>query len=362
MKTLSEKLELCKVCKNRAFDAYCGIVCKLTNAKPTFEDECADYDADEVLVKQEERIAEQSKDENEALDGKLPGSNWFIWIAGLSILNIGLYFIGWRFFFGLGTPQVFQELMLADSMPVPLAIVCMLMLPAFFLWTWWATAKKGIKLFYKLGWGVFLIDSILYLALCIATISNDVLDVTTAQYVVTLLVDIALHIFVLFSGFKLSQLKQAEGCNASLGHKVGYMSYIVLTVLVSVFALFYTVVNEVVKNPATTIEFALNAIEAELPKEIDEYTTLEKVEKLESEIRYKYIFKNIKPEDIDPSFLLSYPTTAKQEMLNNISNVSPFEILCWEQGFTNVYEFSVDSKVLFNIVIAPEEYKAAVKK
>ena len=356
METLSKKLELCKVCKNRKFDPSCGIVCGLTNEKPNFEDECADHVADEHLVKQQELVAKATKDE-QSLDGKMPGSNWFLWIAGLSILNIGLYFIHWRFFFGLGTTQIFQELMLLDIMPISLSIVCMLLLPAFFLWTWWATAKKGIKLFYKIGWTVFLIDSIIYLTLCILGIcSNFSANAKIAYPIFITIVDIVLHIYVLFYGFKLSQLKQIEGNTASSAHKAGYISYLVISMLVAISSLIYSVINSVVSYSTTTIEYAIKTIEAELPTKIDEYTTFEKIDRRENEIRIEYTLTNINLEELDPSFIETYPVTAKQEILNNIQNASPFEIMCWEIGYTITYVYRIDSNVVFDITITPKEY------
>ena len=365
MKSLSEKLELCEVCKKRQFDPSCGIVCGLTSAKPTFEDECADFDASEELVKQQELLAKASK-EALNLDGKMPGSNWFLWIAGLSILNIGLYFIHWRFFFGLGTTQIFQELMLLGIMPISLSIVCMLLLPAFFLWTWWATAKKGIKFFYKIGWTVFLIDSIIYLALCFGGIRADLNATADIAYsIFTLIIDIVLHIAVLLFGFKLSQLKQIEDSTTSSAHKAGYISYLVLSMLVAISALIYSiysVTNSAIPNRHVAIEHTIKTVRAELPVKIDEFTLLEKIERNKNEIIFGYTLTNINPEDIASSFLNEYPKTAKQEIINNIEKTSPFEAICWKQGYTIKYVYSINSDVLFDITITPEEYKAAKQK
>ena len=361
MKTPAEKLQLCKVCKNHKFDLSRGIVCKLTNEKPTFEEECPDHVADEVLVRQQQRFEEQTKDDNEELDGKMPGSNWFLWIAGLSILNIGLLFIGWRFFFGLGATQIFQELMLAGSIPVALGVVCILMLPAFFVWTWWATSKKGIKLFYKLGWAIYLVDALIYLTLCALTLCSSEI-VNSGYYAFILIIDIVLHVAVLIFGFKLSELKKINGSKATSGHKIGYISYIIVTLLVSLSALVYAAANELIKDPTANIEYTIQTIQAELPTKIDEFTTLEKVAKSDLTIRYTYSLTNANAESVTPDELQSYSESAKQQILNNITKASPFEILCWEQGYTNLYEYRANSKVLFNITITPEEYKTAVNK
>lgn len=43
------KLDFCKKCKKRKFDPKQGIVCGLTSEKPTFEDNCPDFDGDETV-------------------------------------------------------------------------------------------------------------------------------------------------------------------------------------------------------------------------------------------------------------------------------------------------------------------------
>jgi hypothetical protein len=43
------KLDFCKKCKKRKLDLKQGIVCGLTNEKPTFEDKCPDFVSDETV-------------------------------------------------------------------------------------------------------------------------------------------------------------------------------------------------------------------------------------------------------------------------------------------------------------------------
>lgn len=44
------RIQKCKVCKNRSFDLNRGIVCKLTNEKPTFTETCPSFIEDENEV------------------------------------------------------------------------------------------------------------------------------------------------------------------------------------------------------------------------------------------------------------------------------------------------------------------------
>lgn len=63
-----ERLSYCKTCQKRTFDTTIGLVCSLTNAKPTFEENCEDYLLDpkvkaqpKVKVKTEEEKKEDRK-------------------------------------------------------------------------------------------------------------------------------------------------------------------------------------------------------------------------------------------------------------------------------------------------------------
>lgn len=46
-----KQIETCKSCSNRKFDSQQGILCSLTEAKPSFEDNCSDFIQDEKIIK-----------------------------------------------------------------------------------------------------------------------------------------------------------------------------------------------------------------------------------------------------------------------------------------------------------------------
>ena len=91
MKTTSEMVKVCRTCKKRTFNPEQGIVCSLTNAKPTFGDECPELELDEEQLKREEMAAKAN--EETISDGRLEGSSWFMWIALLSLANIVRFFV-----------------------------------------------------------------------------------------------------------------------------------------------------------------------------------------------------------------------------------------------------------------------------
>jgi hypothetical protein len=45
--TLDEQLKYCKICLNRKMDSNVGLVCSLTNAKPSFEGTCPTFNLDQ---------------------------------------------------------------------------------------------------------------------------------------------------------------------------------------------------------------------------------------------------------------------------------------------------------------------------
>jgi hypothetical protein len=52
-----DKINICKTCTNKKFDRDRGIVCGLSDQKPTFEDSCSDYNANETAVFKEKNKA-----------------------------------------------------------------------------------------------------------------------------------------------------------------------------------------------------------------------------------------------------------------------------------------------------------------
>ncbi len=66
--TLKAQLQYCQICQNRKFSAQQGIVCGLTDAKPSFEQECPDFNIDKAEA---ERKAAQEKEieEQEEMSG-----------------------------------------------------------------------------------------------------------------------------------------------------------------------------------------------------------------------------------------------------------------------------------------------------
>lgn len=75
---ISEKLQLCRNCKNRKFDKTTGLVCGLTGSKPTFDAECLDYVADEATIEIDREREIELNSRESGIRGWLA---FFIWVG-----------------------------------------------------------------------------------------------------------------------------------------------------------------------------------------------------------------------------------------------------------------------------------------
>ena len=89
--TLNERLEFCKICKNRHVDFKTGLVCALTNDKPQFEDSCGEFVKDEKEAERKLKMkldaAGNARSQNGSLNPK-KNKNYgiFLTISGIFLL------------------------------------------------------------------------------------------------------------------------------------------------------------------------------------------------------------------------------------------------------------------------------------
>lgn len=88
--TLEERLNYCKICKNRRVDLKIGLVCNLTNQKPKFESECNFFIKDEKEAERKLKMkldaAGTSKSQNGSLNpSKNIGYGAFLTISGIPV-------------------------------------------------------------------------------------------------------------------------------------------------------------------------------------------------------------------------------------------------------------------------------------
>ena len=366
MKTMLEKLEKCKTCQNRKFRPDCGIVCGLTNEKPAFEDECSEYLANEDLVKQQE-LRESTEEEREDSKEKLPGANWFRTIAILSIINFVVGFAGYKFIFGLGATEIFAALTEINFINPALWIVCCVLPPIFFLWTWWATAYKGSKLFYNIGWTLYLLDTIAYASLAIF-----IPEVSTVH----IIVDIVLHLLILFGlGFKIFIVNSLPTkFVASAMHKVCYIAFAAAVVITSVYGTKSLIDlcnaaqgrgmsdNEQVQQ--FVIDEGLRQVQSELPIKLNENSTLTDISKVGGNIVYTVYIQGVKRSDYTSDMLAEFAATEEPDVTKNLALQNDGLIdACFELGYNLRYLiYGADSELMYEYTITSEEYNAAKQR
>ena len=163
--TREEHLKFCSICKKRQMDIQRGVVCSLTNEYADFEEKCIDFEVDEDAAVKELVKQQKLQKEVRRTGGKLTGSNWFLWIGILSIVNIVLGFVSnIQFVFGLGVTQLIQGITLATGTEI-LGVVLSLVISAFYIWTYYLAARKEQLWAYATGWVIYFLDALIFLVL-----------------------------------------------------------------------------------------------------------------------------------------------------------------------------------------------------
>ena len=147
MMTREERLKFCSICKKRQMDMQRGLVCSLTNEYATFDEKCTDFEADETAIAKELTKQREYKEELQKTGGVLTGSNWFLWIGVLSILNIILgCIVNLQFVFGLAVTQSIQGIAVETGTEI-LGIILSVLISGFYIWTHYCPVKAGKSVF-----------------------------------------------------------------------------------------------------------------------------------------------------------------------------------------------------------------------
>ena len=347
---MSEKIKLCSTCKNCKRDIQRGIVCNLTDAKPEFDFSCDNYLNKETdnLYKKDESINTRCE-EDSVWD--LKGANWFGAIAALSFFNIIMYAFDQSFIFGLGITQVLQSAIVNQLIPPFLGIICILILPAFFLYTWWLSDHKGYKLCYNIGCVVYLLDTLLLTYFCIKNPEAS-----------SLIVDIIIHIGVLIAGFKIFYVN-SEVCKVNTMkwnfEKLGFLLFTAVAITISIYSLVVVIDNLSVNSE--NIHNVVDSINKDLPKEVEEGVVLERIDASQDSLVYIFKLKDEYISDFDTNYLTDFVSVRKHEMLFSMCKDPKGDELvttCLNNGYIFVSR-TIDaiSRKIYDVVITPEEYQ-----
>ena len=148
---LTEKIRICATCKKCKRD-HRGVVCSLTDDKPTFENECPEYEPDEATAWREKMKDRESDDVTyDEGESTLPGARWFRTIGIFSFINTVTYFLGVRFLYTLFTTEMLEDWALRtnDIFGDVFCFMSIILLIGFFIWTSILTSKGYKYSFYS---------------------------------------------------------------------------------------------------------------------------------------------------------------------------------------------------------------------
>ncbi|MBG7612633.1 hypothetical protein IU405_10280 [Polaribacter sp. BAL334] len=161
--TRDEHLKYCKICLNRELDLKKGLVCNLTNEIADFKETCVNFKEDPVKKMELESIPSiQEVDSNEKLNN---GSQWFLWIFGLSAINTLILYFGGQvsFIFGLGVTQLFEGIYISMLGGFNLLGVIISILISGVFAVIWHFSKKLSKTAFVIGMVLYGIDALILL-------------------------------------------------------------------------------------------------------------------------------------------------------------------------------------------------------
>jgi hypothetical protein len=303
---LRDKIKICMTCQQCKRD-HRGVVCGITDEKPTFDFQCPDYIANEDAVAQ---LKAQDNERQVDEDPKLPGAHWFRTIAILSLLNVGLAFVGIAFIYGLGSTQILQTLSEIGLINKVLAYTIIVLIPLYFLWTWWIAAYKAYIYPYIVGLCVYALDTIL----CAILLFNVGVS---GSLIVTLIFQLFVIVSLSVSLFKNESRQIREKFSWGV-HKILYTIASALVVITMVVSMYY-----VFNLPSTNddIEEFVEKSNMWLPQETEEGITLYKIYVQNDDVvlEYRcdegyynaYALQNVSDEDMD--IIMSYMTPDTNE-------------------------------------------------
>jgi hypothetical protein len=161
--TREEHLSYCKICLNRKMDMKKGLVCNLTNEIADFQETCENFKEDPIKKKELESIPSiQEVDNTVKLNN---GSQWFLWIFGLSAINTLILFFGGQvsFIFGLGITQLFEGIFIGIFGGFNLiGVIISLFISGIFVGIW-HFSKNLSKTAFIIGMIIYGIDALILL-------------------------------------------------------------------------------------------------------------------------------------------------------------------------------------------------------
>ena len=345
---MSEKIKICSTCKKRDFDPLCGMVCSITKEKPSFEEECDKYIADEEQVTKQANKEQELEEENDI-------SGWlavFLWLGlfGGAILSVGSSIF--NNVFGQGWfVAILQVLYL-----LPLVLSAFFAIYAFYKRKLNAVslAKTYITMIYM--------DAALTLVSLIILEDPSIIMWSIRNFI--------------WASIWLTYLQQSEKVRIVIPEnmrawKAPEKILLAIFIIVWLAIASLTVVGKIAKtNPELLSSVNINQIDncikvnnKNLPIDYENGLIWSKMFKEDESVVYLYNYKDTYKSDLDEDHIKQLALVEKHEMMANFSKSleDPFIGMCINAGYKVVFRYndSIDQK-LYEVVIDSGDYQLIV--
>lgn len=235
--TREEQLKFCSVCKHRKMDMRQGMLCDLTDAKADFDEKCENFDVDQKMLEKQMQEQREQQETEISESPNMKGSNWFLWIGILSMVNILIEQLGVRMIFGLGTTSLLSAFGI-------IGIVLAILISISYIITYLFSSKKEYEWAYRLGYWAYLADTII-LFVCLFVDSSVIIDVVL--HVILLISLYCQHPFLSQEIRKKSKSETWSGARIIMNLVLG--AFIIATLVLSV-----RLFNNITNTPLNQLE------------------------------------------------------------------------------------------------------------
>ena len=347
--TREERLKFCSICKNRQMDINQGIICSISQASATFENECPHYIADEVAITKE---AEKQK----ALEDSKRISGWlafFLWVGlgggGLVSLIYGISYVVDE---GMG---IFFSILYFAT------IISLFVTAIYAIWAFYNKRTNAVSAA-KTYIVMIVLDGIIGLLL-----GRILKDGEWVPYIRQFVWAAIWYSFLMKSedvDFIIPKESRTKGKVEKTTLSV-YIGAIVLLLLSIVYMRESYNPDSMFFSKNTYITQSIEESNKELPMEINDGLTLQRVNMDEKVITYTFQLTSTYRYELDETYLEGNAKVNKYEMLHEFS-IDPksdeFVATCLENGYTVVYKYiDAIAEDLYQVEISPNEYSDAIK-
>lgn len=347
MKTIEEKLQICKECKNR-IEYHSGLTCSITSSRPEFDDECPNYDPDHKEIEKNIRRAEKEEANKTKVRGWLA---FFLWvgIAGGMIFSIGKIILNNEF----GT-WLYSIICLA-----PMIIVAVMTIYAFY-----RRKDNAVALAYTYI-GMMALNSVFAAILLIiggdmysdSEIFDSILDIFKS-----LVWAVTWGSFIKMSD-RVKNVIPIEIRKWKAPEKVLLLVYILM--LGGIFLFANSATGQMAMKSTASIDSMIEQLNAEsMPNDLGDGVILKSVAKDNDMIAYSYVLTELEKREYDTESLDAYFLQSKYSVLSLLfynPERDQFSVRALNENYKLLYSYEdKNGESLGDVLITPQDYKRVI--